>query len=221
MDRPDVNGRIESFDQSLRSLERRLRAIERRLSGNTTALNQVLPEIGQCTDIDIDEMNRKITAFQVILDEMRFEMGSLRSNELNQVNRSLNEMMHDIQSLHEKIEALSEQHTALKNQTATTVDSISSDHKSELAYLGKELEEVKLRLKRQENMNKITIGSIKIPVELSGIVASVALIATGYLVWTDRWEIIRSTYYPVALAVLFAAAVIIKFVMSNRQPETA
>ncbi|MCL7414116.1 MAG: hypothetical protein M8353_10975 [ANME-2 cluster archaeon] len=223
MDRPDINGRIELFDQSLRSLDRRLRAIERRLSGNTAGSNLVLPEPGGCQqiDIDIEEMNNTMTALQVILDEMRVGMDSFRSIDLSQINKSLGEMMHDIQALNEKIDVLGNQYTTLRDQTATTVDSLSNDHKSELSDLGKELEEVKLRLKRQENMNKITIGSIKVPVELSGIVASVALIVTGSLVWADRWDIIRSTYYPVGLAVLFASAVMIKFVMSNRQPEKA
>jgi len=221
MDRPDINGRIESFDQSLRSLDRRLRAIERRLSGNTTESNLVLlePESGQWTDIDIEELNGEMSTLQDLLDKMRLELDTLKSNDLSQVNKSLSEMMHDIQATNEKIKALTEQHTNLRNQTTTTVDSLSSDNKSEITDLGKELEEVKSRLKRQENMNKITIGSIKVPVELSGVVASVALIITGYLVWADRWEIIRSTYYPIGLAMLFAAAVIIKFVMSNRQPE--
>ncbi|KAF5411081.1 MAG: hypothetical protein C5S43_03805 [Candidatus Methanocomedens sp.] len=221
MDRPDINGRIESFDQSLRSLDRRLRAIERRLSGNTTESNLVLlePESGQWTDIDIEELNGEMSTLQALLDKMRLELDTLKSNDLSQVNKSLSEMMHDIQATNEKIKALTEQHTNLRNQTTTTVDSLSSDNKSEITDLGKELEEVKSRLKRQENMNKITIGSIKVPVELSGVVASVALIITGYLVWADRWEIIRSTYYPIGLAMLFAAAVIIKFVMSNRQPE--
>ena len=187
MDRPDINGRIESFDQSLRSLDRRLRAIERRLSGNTTESNLVLlePESGQWTDIDIEELNGEMSTLQALLDEMRLELDTLRSNDLSQVNKSLSEMMHDIQAINEKIEALTEQHTNLKDQTTTTVDSLSSDNKSEIIDLGKELEKVNLRLKRQENMNKITIGSIKVPVELSGIVASVALITTGYLVWAD------------------------------------
>lgn len=220
MERPDINGRIESFDQSLRSLDRRLRAIERRLSGNMTGPNLVLPEpeSGQWADIDIEEMNNKMTMSQAILDEMRREMESLRSNDLSQVH-GLGEMMDDVRVINEKIDVLSEQHTTLRDQTATTVGSLSSENKSELTDLGKELEKVKLRVKRQENMNKISIGSIKVPVELSGIVASVALITTGSLVWADRWDIIRSTYYPMGLAVLFAAAVTIKFVISNRQPE--
>ena len=220
MDRPDVNGRIESFDQSLRSLDRRLRAIERRLSGNTTESNLVLlePESSQWTDIDTEELNREMNKLQAFLDEMRLELDALRSNDLKQVNKSLSEMMHDILATNDKIDALTRQQTNLKDQTATTVDSLSIDHKSEITDLGKELEKVNLRLKHQENMNKITIGSIKVPVELSGIVASVALITTGFLVWADQWEIIRSTYYSIGLAVLFAAAVIIKFVISNRQP---
>ncbi|MCG7850438.1 MAG: hypothetical protein MIO93_14875 [ANME-2 cluster archaeon] len=223
MDRPDINGRIESFDQSLRSLDRRLRAIERRLSGNTTESNLVLlePESGQWTDIDIEELNGEMSTLQALLDKMRLELDTLKSNDLSQVNKSLSEIMHDIQAINEKIEALTKQQTNLRDQTATSVDSLSCDHKSEITDLGKELEKVNLRLKRQENINKITIGSIKVPVELSGVVASVALIITGYLVWADQWEIIRSTYYPIGLAVLFAAAVIIKFVMSNRQPEKA
>ncbi|MCK4937587.1 MAG: hypothetical protein KAR85_03170 [Methanosarcinales archaeon] len=221
MDRLDINGRIESFDQNLRSLDRRLRAIERRLSGNTTESNLVLPEpeSDQWKDIDVEKLNGEISTLQALQGEMHLELGTIKSKDLSQIHKSLSEMMHDIKATNDKIKALTKQQTNLKDQTAITVDSLSIENKSEIKNLQKELEKVNIKLKRQDNMNKITIGSVKVPVELSGIVASVALITTGYLVWVDQWQIIRSTYYPIGLAVLFAAAVTIKFVMSNRQPE--
>ena len=223
MDRPDINGRIESFDQSVRSLDRRLRAVERRLSSSKdeSGIVSFEPDNGQWADPDIEELRNGLSGLQTFLDGMRVELDTIKSNDLSHVSTALSEVQRDIQAAADRIEALTIQQTNLKEETATTVDSLSSGHMSEVTALGNELEEVKLRLQRQENMNKITIGSIKVPVELSGIVASVALITTGYLVWADQWDIIRSTYYPTGLAVLFALAVLIKFVMTNRQPDTA
>lgn len=221
MDRPDINGRIESFDQSLRSIDRRMRAIERRLSKNTTESNSVLlePDSDQWPEIEIEELHDEMSTLQALLNKMRLELDTLRSDDLGQINKSLSKMMHDIQAANDKIEALTKQQTKFNDQTATSVDSLNSDSKSEITDLGKKLEKVNRRLKRQENMNKISIGSIKVPVEFTGIVASFALIATGFLVWAEQWEIIRSSYYSIGLAVLFAGAVIMKFVLSNRQPE--
>ncbi len=73
------------------------------------------------------------------------------------------------------------------------------------------------RLAKLENANKITIGKIKVPLELSGLVAAIVLLLTGYLIFDNKWDIIRSSYYPITIGILFGAVVIIKFVMTNRE----
>ncbi len=73
------------------------------------------------------------------------------------------------------------------------------------------------RTLRLENQNKITIGKIKVPIEFSGLAATIVMFATGYLIYSDHWTIIRSPYYPIAIGILFGAVVIGKFIMTNRK----
>ena len=77
--------------------------------------------------------------------------------------------------------------------------------------------ETERRLAKLENSNRITIGKIKVPMELSGLVAAFVLLMTGYLIFADKWDIIRSSYYPVSIGILFGAVVILKFVTTNRE----
>lgn len=231
MEKTDVYGRIESFDQSVRSIDRRLRAVERRLSTDKDDYNSTDPESPeniQWIDPDIEELQAGYKELQSECNELHDAMeiatsglAAIKSDELTQLNSSVDALRQELQVASSRIEELGGQQTSLKEDTSASVESISNSHSSQIESLRKELKDTKKRLHRQENMNKISIGNIKVPVELSGIVASVALILTGYLVWADRWDIIRSTYYPTGLALLFAAAVIAKFIMTNRNSDTS
>ncbi len=73
------------------------------------------------------------------------------------------------------------------------------------------------RITKLENHNKITIGKIKVPIEFSGLLASVVLLVTGYLISIDRWEILRSSYYPITVGILFGIVVIARFIATNKK----
>lgn len=88
---------------------------------------------------------------------------------------------------------------------------------SRIASAEAQLSDAEHRITKLENSNKIAIGRIKVPIELSGLVAALVLLGTGYLIYTDRWNIIRSSYYPVTIGILFGAVAIVKFVMSGRK----
>jgi len=218
MEKTDVYGRIESFDQSVRSIDRRLRAVERRLSTDKDDYIRTDLESSEnihWTDPDIEELQAGYNELRDVIEKLTSDYATIRSDELTQINNSVDALRHELQAASSRIEELGGQQTSLKEDTSASVESINNAHSSKIETLREELEDTRKRLYRQENMNKITIGNIKVPVELSGIVASVALITTGYLVWVDRWDIIRSTYYPTGLALLFAAVVIAKFIMTN------
>jgi chromosome segregation ATPase len=224
MEKTDVYGRIESFDQSVRSIERRLRAVERRLSTSKddyirTALES--SENNHWTDPDIEELQAEFKELHDVIEKLTSDLAAIKSDELTQLKSSVDALRQELQAANSRIEELGGQQSSLKEDTSASMDSINTSHSSQIETLREELEDARQRLQRQENMNKITIGNIKVPVELSGIVASIALIATGCLVWADRWDIIRSTYYPTGLALLFAAAVITKFIMTNRHSGTS
>jgi len=231
MEKTDVYGRIESFDQSVRSIDRRLRAVERRLSTTKDDYTRTALESSeniQCTDPDVEELYAEFNDLKAefkelhdVIEKLISDLAAIRSDELTQLNSSVDALRQELQAASSRIEELGGQQTSLKKDTSASVDSINSLHSSQIETLKKELKNTRKRLQRQENMNKISIGNISVPVELSGIVASIALIITGCLVWADRWDIIRSTYYPTGLALLFASGVIAKFIMTNRQSDTS
>jgi seryl-tRNA synthetase len=220
MENYDINGRIESFDQSVRSLDRRLRAVERRLSANKddkgiNLIENVDPD--QLIDPDIRELRVDVQKCQSIIKGLIEDLETVKSKDKN--SESINSIQQEIQVISNKTKRLIEIQKSLKDDASSSLDSLNNTYQTEIAALKEELETAKLRIQRQENLNKISIGSIKVPIELSGIMASIALIITGYLIWADRWDIIRSTYFALGLALLFAAVVIVKFIITNRQPD--
>lgn len=223
MDNIDIYGRIESFDQSVRSLNRRLRAVERRLTASKDdrgLINLEIEDEDQWNDIEIEEIHTEIHEFRNILEGVSEELSGLKSNMMGHVNESISSLQDELKTAKERIDELIKQQSKIEAQSSDAVDSINSTYQSETATLRKELKDTQKRLHRQESLNKITVGTITVPVELSGIVASIALILTGFLVWADRWDIIRSVYYPAGLALLFALVVITKFIMANRNIDS-
>ena len=231
MEKTDVYGRIESFDQSVRSIDRRLRAVERRLSTSKDDYIRTAQESSgniPWTDPDIDNLWTEFKDLQAefkelhdLIKKLTSDLVAIKSDELTELNSSVNTLQQELHAAISRIEELGGQQSSLKKDTSASVESLNNAHSSQIETLKKELKDTRKRLQLQENMDKITIGNINVPVELSGIVASIALIATGILVWADRWDIIRSTYYPTGLAILFASAVIAKFIMTNRKSDTS
>lgn len=171
----DTHGRIESFDQSVRSLERRLRAVERRLS------IEVPPEDSEGDSFDNTDK---------LLQQTSTELSAL-------VNEFAN-IKADIDNVKEVVQ-----------------ESLRSD----MDKLSDSILQLDSRLERVENQNKITIGSIKVPVELSGVVGAGVLLLTGTLIFADRWDIIRSPYFSFGIAGVLAAAVLAKFYLANKTTD--
>ncbi len=171
----DTHGRIESFDQSVRSLERRLRAVERRLS------IEVPPEDSAADSFDNTEK---------LLQQTRTELSAL-------------------------VEEFGSLKTGVDNLKETMQESLRAD----MDKLSDTIVQLDSRLERVENQNKITIGSIKVPVELSGVVGAGVLLVTGTLIFADRWDIIRSPYFSFGIAGVLAAAVLAKFYLANKTTD--
>jgi hypothetical protein len=110
----------------------------------------------------------------------------------------------------EKLDALDEKLKHLEKTTQETEE-------NEFVPIRTQLSIIEARTQRLENQNKITIGKIKVPIEFSGLAATMVMFATGYLIYSDHWNIIRSPYYPIAIGILFGAVVIGKFIMTNRK----
>lgn len=204
----DINGRLHSLDQTVRSVEKRLRAVERRLSLDIPP-EDAIPEY---------ETN---VVFEEAIESTKEEINSVRSeiDELKHGN-SLN-LEHEtrIQEFGSELAVLNSQITELREENLKLSEQLGKD-KNENAEaftleIKNEISQLNMRLEKAENHNRINIGSVKVPIELSGIVGAAILILTGVLITAGRWDVIRSAYFSFAVAFVFAMAVLLKFYMVN------
>lgn len=185
----DIHGRLEALDQSVRSVDGRLRAVERRLSYKSHGEGG---EKSPMLEYDINDEIEKILSQVAIL--------AMSVDEIKNAG---------------KAEVLTEIESKVKGTQAGLACLIENNRNIEQKLTM--LSETEKRLERLENVNKITIGKIKVPLELSGLIAALVLLTTGYLIFADKWNIIRSSYYPITIGIIFGAVVIVKFVMTNRE----
>lgn len=270
--REDLQGRIEVFDQSIRSFEKRLRAVERRLSieapaalqaGKPSSLNfsdsfpeesigfasagaSIFPQVPSVFPEASIPLHGNALCFNSIPS---FSEGNLQNFALSAVlpsNESSNFSMvsvdnsSDLSGTNSKIKTLNsffssllENFNSLQASLSELSDFVHNDLKSEIEKLNLEVQNLKTQEKTAgesikilesridilENQNRFTLGSIKIPLEISGIAGSSILFLTGFLVWLGRWDIIRSVYFPIGLAAVLAGAVFMKFYVLNSKKK--
>ncbi len=236
----DIHGRIESLDQSLRSVDNRLRAVEKRLSIKTPVLepdaDMIIIEDLDKKDAqsEIEEIRKTVEALSKSLNEIKNEGVSkdlvIRVNNLQAEVSKLNNKMGiagggkispEIESRVANAQAgltkLQDKFREI-DQKLVNIEKITNEaHVTSIKSIEAQLSDAEHRVTKLENLNKITIGKIKVPIELSGLVAALVLLGTGYLISTDQWSVIRSSYYPITIGILFGVVVIVKFIMTNRK----
>lgn len=271
--RGDLQGRIEVFDQSIRSFEKRLRAVERRLSleapqtlkagkafsgispdsfqevnsVNLAAGSSVspqgpsispeafftLPENPLLSDsvTSLSEEDISTFAFGAVLPSSEASNGSIIFHDSSSEVSGASYRVRDISALFSR---LSESLHSLQAAISELSDFVHSNLEPEIDKLGNEVRDIKVqesvseecirkfesRIEAIENRDRFTLGSIKVPVEISGIAGSSVLFLTGFLIWSGRWDVIRSPYFSTGLAVIMAGAVLLKFYMVNRKQKS-
>lgn len=185
----DIHGRLEALDQSVRSVDGRLRAVERRLSYKSHGGGgEKSPMLEYDIHDEIEEIIGQVAILARSVDEIK---NAGKADVLTEIESK-------VKSTQAGLAGLIETNRNIEQKLAT-------------------LSETERRLERLENVNKITIGKIKVPLELSGLIAALVLLTTGYLIFADKWNIIRSSYYPITIGIIFGAVVIARFVMTNRE----
>jgi len=271
--REDLQGRIEVFDQSIRSFEKRLRAVERRLSVETlpsleaergfsgnfsdsfpeensgvlVAGSTVFPQIPSVSPepsiplhgnsllstsvLSFSEGNNSSLALSAVLPSGNTSGISILSAENSSETSGTG---YKIRSINELFSGLSESLRALQASISELSGFVHNNLKPEVERMDKEVQnfrnqetakyeyikKLESRVEFLENQNRFTLGSIKIPLEISGVVGSSALLLAGFLVWSGRWDIIRSPYFPMGLGVMMAGAVLMKFFIVNRKKKS-
>jgi cell division protein FtsB len=268
--REDLQGRIEVFDQSIRSFEKRLRAVERRLSmgaspelqagrvfsGNFTGLypgenagsiaahSSIYPQVPSVSpeasihgnsffsDLvpSVSEGNISNFEFSAVLPSSEPSNFSAfsgeNSSEMSGANYKIKSINEVFSSLSESLRSL---HAALSDLSNFTYNNLKPEiEKLDMEFRNLKVQqdekneyikELESRVEILENQNRFTLGSMKIPFEISGIAGSSALFLTGFLVWSGRWDVIKSPYFSAGLAVLMAGAVFMKFYTANRRKK--
>ncbi|WP_321420148.1 hypothetical protein [uncultured Methanomethylovorans sp.] len=210
--RDDLHGRINSFDQNLRSLERRLRAVERRLSMEVPSQDlmddpaHIEADLLKQTRMEIVELREQIGALDKKGSDTACESDS------NGLKQELAELQRQLRTLNEGYQQTKDE--LFNNRTDDQMLMLTQNMKDQIGDMEK-------RLKRSEERNRITIGSVKVPMELSGVVASALIFFTGVLIMGNRWDIIRSPYFSFTIALVLAAAAILRFYMAKRDTERA
>ncbi len=271
--REDLHGRIEVFDQSIRSFEKRLRAVERRLSvetpgklqpggsfpnsfsdsfmkgdaGDSIASSSVSPECPSVSPEDsltlsegsllsdegssLSETGVSNLSFSALLSSADVSEGpfifvntssevSSGADKVKEINALFAGFSESLRSLQEAIIGLSD---FVHGELGAELEAVGREIKeaSEREVAAREsAERLEQRLEAVESQNRFTLGSIKVPVEISGITGSSVLFLTGFLVWSGHWDIIRSPFFSLGLAVLMASTVLLKFYMMNREQKS-
>ena len=114
---------------------------------------------------------------------------------------------------YEIIEKLQEIDSKFANLEKTTHET----HVTDIGSIKSQLSSIENRILKLEKHNEITIGKIKVPIEFSGLAATIVMFVTGFLIYTDHWNIVRSSYYPISIGILFGVVVAGKFLMTNRK----
>ncbi len=271
--RDDLQGRIEVFDQNIRSFEKRLRAVERRLSLEVpqnlqagkacsgispdslqevnssklttgSSVTPVGPSVSPETPFplpgnsllsdsaqSITQGNTSNFAFSSVLPSSESSNASMisldSSSEVSGVSYRIKEISNLFSSLFESLHALQAAISELSDFTHGSLEPEIEKLESEVRSVKDQdnvseeyIRKLESRIQFLENRDRFTLGSIKVPVEISGIAGSSVLFLTGFLIWSGRWDIIRSPYFSIGLAVIMAGAVLLKFFMVNRKQKS-
>ena len=159
-------------------------------------------------DQSLRSVDKRLQAVEKRLSIKIFESSREDSIPGQEIHGSVDESL--INVIRDKLQ---ETNRKLENLEKTTQET----HVNDFSSLKSQLSSIENRILKLENVNKITIGKIKVPIEFSGLVAAIVMFATGYLIYSDQWNIIRSSYYPIAIGLLFCTVVLVKFIMTNRK----
>jgi hypothetical protein len=159
-------------------------------------------------DQSLRSVDKRLQAVEKRLSVKTFELPHDDIITYSQTQGSVDEVL--LSEIKDKLQEIDRKLATLEKTTQET-------HVNDFGSLKSQLSVIENRLLKLENVNKITIGKIKVPIEFSGLLAAIVMFVTGYLIYSDHWSIIRSSYYPIAIGLLFCAVVLVKFIMTNRK----
>jgi hypothetical protein len=175
---------------------------------NSSETNQDINGRIEYIDQSLRSVDMRIQAIENRLSIKTFELPRENPNTLPQIYGSADPvLLHDIR---DKLQEIDRKLAIFEKTTQET-------HVNDFGSLKSQLSSIENRMSKLENVNKVTIGNIKVPIEFSGLAAAIVMFVTGFLIYSNQWTIIRSSFYPITVGVLFFAVVLVKFIMTSRK----
>jgi hypothetical protein len=175
---------------------------------NSSVTNEDINGRIEYIDQSLRSVDMRIQAVEKRLSIKTFEPPREDSNTPTQIHGSIDQVPQN--DIKDKLQEIDRKLATLEKTTQET-------HVNDFGSLKSQLSSIENRMSKLENVNKISIGKIKVPIEFSGLAASIVMFVTGFLIYSDHWSFIRSYYYPIAVGVLFFTVVLVKFIMTNRK----
>ena|GEM_PF-1557777 len=159
-------------------------------------------------DQSLRSVDKRLQAVEKRLSIKSFETPREDSIHGQEIHESVDEVL--LNELKDKLQEID-------NKLATLEKTTHETHLNDFGSLRSQLSSIENKILKLDNANKITIGKIKVPIEFSGLAAAIVMFVTGYLIYSNHWSIIRSSYYPIAIGLLFCIVVLVKFIMTKRK----
>jgi uncharacterized phage infection (PIP) family protein YhgE len=185
--------------------------VERRLSVDVL-MEDTIPEYETNFEEALESTMTEIISIRAEMNNL-----ILNTSHNHEYETQLQELNSEISNLNSQITELREENSKLAEQIMIKDGSETEEMQNLSVEIRNEISQLNMRLEKAENHNRINIGSVKVPVELSGIVGAVILALTGFLIMNGQWDVIKSAYFSFGIALVFAVAVLMKFYLVNRR----
>lgn len=144
----------------------------------------------------------------------RLDVEKLQAGETVQKSDEFIRKMGDIE---DGISALAQRLSAVESVANDKLTGSILSLQGELRRLSESYESLGKRIKEGGyGTRTISVGSVKIPVDVTGIVAAGAMVAAAALIATGNLNMLTTPVFPVLIAVAFIFAVVVKMYLANK-----
>lgn len=202
---------IEINEQRWKSVDSRLRALEKKFKIEA----EHLPS-GDKVVIEGTE-GKELEKLQKSVELLSKSIGMIKEEGVIDVVSRVDSLQAEVSKLNSKISVSGGKITPEIESTVASVHAQLVKLNEGIREHEAQLFDAQRRVAKLEKLNKVEIGGIKVPIELSGLLAAIVMLGTGVLLAMDQWEIVKSPFYVIMIGILFGVVVIAKFLMVNKE----
>jgi hypothetical protein len=180
---------------------------EKDIYGTLASLDQMVRSI----DMRLRAIEKRLS-----MDDPNFKL-DVEKLQAGETVRESDEVIKKMRDVEDNISALAQRLSSVENVANNKLTGSILSLQSELRRLSESYESLNKRLKEGSyGTRTISVGSVKIPVDVTGIVAAGAMVAAAVLIATGNLRILTEPVFPILIAVAFIFAVVVKLYLANR-----